>query len=94
MSVVTSFEKDEVLINIKVINNSNLSIYQGAVACWNGTKLVKWKEKFISNSMKYNFPIHKPYKNLSTDEKDLLWNGKEKCKGIHQFFNKLEENLL
>ena len=75
----------------KVINNSNLSIYQGAVACWNGTKLVKWKEKFISNSMKYNFPIHKPYKNLSTEEKDLLWNGKEKCKGIHQFFNKLEE---
>ena len=49
--------------------------------------------KVISNSMKYNFPIHKPYKNLSTDEKDLLWNGKEKCKGIHQFFNKLEEKI-
>ena len=43
--------------------------------------------------MKYNFPIHKPYKNLSTDEKDF-WNGKEKCKGIHQFFNKLEEKKI
>jgi excinuclease ABC subunit A len=55
-----------------------------------GIKLVKWKEKFILNSVEYDFPIHKSYKNLSKSEIDLLWNGKGKCKGIFQFFAKLD----
>jgi len=74
----------------KVIKDKDLSLYEGVVSCWSGIKLVKWKERFILNSEEYNFPIHKPYKNLSTKEKDLLWHGKGKCKGIFQFFSKLD----
>ena len=65
-------------------------MYQGAVACWSGEKISIWKDRFIMRSGKYNFPIHKPYNALSKKEKDLLWNGKNKCKGINHFFQKLE----
>ena len=44
----------------------------------------------IKKSVEFNFPIHRAYKNLSKAEKNLLWNGKEKCKGIYQFFDMLE----
>ncbi|MDC0204562.1 excinuclease ABC subunit UvrA [Flavobacteriales bacterium] len=76
----------------KVIANDNLSVYQGVVGCWAGEKLSRWKDRFIIRSAKFNFPIHRPYKDLSTEEKDLLWNGKNKCKGINQFFKKLESD--
>lgn len=76
----------------KVIVDDKLSVYQGVVACWNGEKLSIWKDRFIIRSGKFNFPIHKPYYALSAKDKDLLWNGKDKCKGIYQFFQKLEND--
>ncbi len=76
----------------KVIGDEKLSVFQGAVACWSGEKIGIWKDRFINRSAKYNFPIHKPYNLLSKEEKDLLWHGKEKCKGIYQFFKKLEND--
>ena len=76
----------------KVITNHELSVYQGAVACWRGEKISIWKDRFIIRSAKYNFPVHKPYKELSEEQKHLLWNGKDKCKGINQFFSKLESD--
>ncbi|MDG1719604.1 MAG: excinuclease ABC subunit UvrA [Flavobacteriales bacterium] len=74
----------------KVIKDKDQSVYGGVVSCWSGIKLVKWKEKFILNAAEYDFPIHKSYKDLSKSEIDLLWNGKGKCKGIFQFFTKLD----
>ena len=76
----------------KVITNQNLSVYQGVVACWSGEKLSKWKDRFIIRSAKFDFPVHRPYNELSAEEIDLLWNGKNKCKGINQFFDKLESD--
>ena len=76
----------------KIITDEKLSVYQEVVGCWKGQKLSKWKDRFIVRSAKYNFPIHKAYTDLSKEEKDLLWNGKEKCKGINQFFKKLEND--
>ena len=74
----------------KVIKEKGQSVYGGVVSCWSGIKLVKWKERFILNAAEYNFPIHKSYKDLSKSEIDLLWNGKGKCKGIFQFFARLD----
>ena len=76
----------------KVILNEKASVYEGVVACWSGEKISKWKDRFIVRSSKYQFPIHKPYNQLSETQKDLLWNGKDKCKGINQFFQKLEND--
>ena len=74
----------------KVVTNENLSVYQGVISCWGGEKLSKWKERFIIRASKFDFPVHRPYKELTETEKDILWNGKGKCKGIQQFFQKLE----
>jgi len=76
----------------KVISNENLSVYQGVVGCWSGEKLSKWKDRFIIRAAKFDFPVHRPYHELTDEEKDILWNGKNKCKGIHQFFQKLESD--
>jgi len=74
----------------KVILNESLSVYEGVVACWSGNKLSQWKERFINQSEIFNFPTHRAYNKLSKKEKEILWNGKERCKGINQFFEKLE----
>ena len=76
----------------KVITNENLSVYQGVVSCWSGEKLSKWKDRFIIRAAKFDFPVHRPYNELTADEKEILWNGKNKCKGIYQFFQKLESD--
>tara|TARA_B110000467_G_C18326882_1_gene489712 strand:+ start:50 stop:2812 length:2763 start_codon:yes stop_codon:yes gene_type:complete len=74
----------------KVIQDEELSLFEGVVAPWSGQKLSKWKDRFIQKSSKFNFPIHRPYKDLKAEEKKILWDGKDKCKGINQFFEMLE----
>ena len=74
-----------------VIPNKALSVYEDAIVCWKGDKLKKWKERLIFNANKFNFPIHKPYFELSPDHKDLLWNGNRYFKGLNTFFDYLEK---
>lgn len=74
-----------------VIPNKSLSIYEDAVVCWRGEKVSKWKQDLIDASIKFDFPIHKPYHELTEGQKDILWNGNKYFKGIHTFFKKLEE---
>lgn len=76
-----------------VIPDKTLSIYEGAVACWKGKQMSKYKEKFILKAEQYNFPIHKAYVELSDDQKNLLWNGKSSLMGIYPFFKKMEEGF-
>jgi excinuclease ABC subunit A len=74
-----------------VIPNKSLSVYEDAVVCWKGDVMKKWKERIIASSEKFNFPIHKPYYQLSAEQKQLLWEGGRHFKGINAFFNHLEE---
>lgn len=76
-----------------VIPDQSLSIYQGAVICWNGEKLSKWRKNICLKADEVGLSIHKPYHQLSTEEKDLLWNGCKAFKGIHQFFEALEAKM-
>jgi excinuclease ABC subunit A len=75
-----------------VIPNKSLSIYQDAVACWKGEKMGEWKDALIYAAEKFNFPIHKPYYELTEDQKQLLWTGNRHFEGLNQFFKMLEEN--
>ncbi len=87
-----------------VVPDSTLSIYDNAVACWRGDKMSEWKRAFISAASRYDFPIHKPYLDLTTREKDLLWHGPEDRKSqghklsyddfpsIDNFFRMVDEN--
>ncbi len=74
-----------------VIPNKSLSIYEDSVICWRGEKVSKWKHDLIDASIKFDFPIHKPYHELSEEQIHVLWNGNKHFKGIHFFFKKLEE---
>ncbi len=74
-----------------VIPNPGLSIYDEAVACWKGEKMSEWKDNFIQNAYKFDFPIHKPYSKLTEDQKELLWSGNEYFDGINAFFESVEE---
>ena len=75
-----------------VIPDKNLSVYEGAVACWKGEKMSEYKDLLIKNAYKFDFPIHKPYNELTPEQKDLLWNGNEYFEGINDFFRMVEEN--
>ncbi len=77
----------------KVIPNKTLSVFDGAVACWKGQKAGLWRERFITAAAEFDFPIHKPYKELTKQQKDLLWLGNKKIRGINDFFTQLEEKL-
>jgi excinuclease ABC subunit A len=74
-----------------VIPNPALSIYEGAIACWKGEKMGLWKERLIKNAYKFDFPIHKPYYQLTEEQKELLWTGNEYFGGLNDFFASLEE---
>ena len=66
-----------------VIPNSTLSVYDGCVQCWHGDKMGVWKDEFCRRAAKDNFPIFKPYFELSRKEKDMLWHGLPSEKGSH-----------
>lgn len=74
-----------------VIPDQNLSVYQDAIVCWKGETMKKWKERLVSNAGLFGFPIHKPYYQLTQEQKELLWKGNRYFYGIDRFFHHLEE---
>ncbi len=74
-----------------VIPNKALSIFEEAVACWKGEKMSEWKDQFVMNAYKFDFPVHTPYFELSEEEKKILWSGNEHVRGIDDFFRHVEE---
>ena len=74
-----------------VIPNQNLSVYEDAIVCWKGETLKKWKERLISNADHFDFPIHKPYYQLTDAYKELIWKGNKYFYGLNRFFLHLEE---
>ena len=83
-----------------VIPNSSLSVYEGCVQCWHGEKMKMWQEEFCRRAAKDNFPIFKPYFELSNKEKDMLWHGlpsdlkrpEHDRVSIDSFFQMVKEN--
>ncbi|SNU11705.1 excinuclease ABC subunit A [Prevotellaceae bacterium KH2P17] len=83
-----------------VIPNSTLSVYDGCVQCWHGDKMKIWQDEFCRRAQRDNFPIFKPYFELSRKEKDQLWHGlpSEAKLDIHDqvsidsFFQMVKEN--
>jgi len=74
-----------------IFPDKELSIYEGAVAPWKGEKMSEWVEPLIKKGVLFDFPIHRAYKDLDAEHKELLWNGNEYFNGLHDFFRYLEE---
>ncbi|MFA7043873.1 MAG: excinuclease ABC subunit UvrA [Bacteroidales bacterium] len=75
-----------------VVPNKSLSIYDDAVYCWRGEKMGEWKEELIRNADEFQFPIFRPWYQLSDAERKLVWTGNECFHGLNRFFKMLEEN--
>lgn len=74
-----------------VVPNASLSVYEGAIACWRGEVMGKFLNEFIMCAHKFDFPIHKPYAELTKEQKKLLWCGNSHFTGITPFFKMVEE---
>lgn len=76
-----------------VIPNKNLSVFEDAVASWKGESMSEWKKSFIRKAG--DFPIHKPYHQLTKEQKQFLWKGdrSRSFPSIDNFFKMVEENL-
>ena len=76
-----------------VIPDVSLSVYDGAVAPWRTPANKKYRSAFIKSAAAFDFPIHKPYFELSTAQKEMLWKGTVGLKGIDAFFARKQEKI-
>lgn len=74
-----------------VIPDKSLSVYEGCVQPWKGETMSEYKEQFLSQITKGDFPIHRAYQDLSEKHKTLLWEGNRSVNGLNDFFKMLEE---
>lgn len=73
-----------------VIPNTGLSIYENAIFPWRGDSMSWYRDQLVNNSHKFDFPIHKPYFELTAAQKQLVWDGNSFFEGLNSFFNELE----
>lgn len=73
-----------------VIPNTGLSIYENAIFPWRGESMSWYRDKLVNNSHHFDFPIHKPYFELSDEHKQLIWDGNKYFEGLNTFFEELE----
>ncbi|WP_299889623.1 excinuclease ABC subunit UvrA [uncultured Lacinutrix sp.] len=73
-----------------VIPNTALSIYENAIFPWRGESMSWYRDQLVNNSHHFDFPIHKPYFELSQKHKNLIWTGNKHFEGLSAFFAELE----
>jgi excinuclease ABC subunit A len=73
-----------------VVPDKSLSVYEGAIASWRTETMGEWLKPLLKNGIRFDFPIHRPYHELTPEQRSILWNGNEHFKGIHSFFKYLE----
>ncbi len=74
-----------------VIPNKSLSVYQEAIACWKGEKMKEWRDRLVASAHHFGFPVHRPYFELTEEQRELLWSGNRYFEGLNGFFRHLEE---
>lgn len=74
-----------------VIPNTSLSVYENAIFPWRGESMGWYRDQLVNHAYKFDFPIHKPYFELTDEQKDLVWKGNKFFTGLNDFFQELEE---
>lgn len=74
-----------------VVPNTALSVYENAIFPWRGESMGWYRDQLVNNSHKFDFPIHKPYFQLSESDRALIWKGNKYFTGLNDFFTELEE---
>lgn len=76
-----------------VIPDKSLSVFEGAIAPWRTPTMSKWQKPLVKNGIKFDFPIHRSYSDLTEKEREVLWTGNEYFDGIDQFFKYLGSKM-
>jgi excinuclease ABC subunit A len=74
-----------------VVPNTALSVYENAIFPWRGESMSWYRDQLVNSAYKYDFPIHKPWYELSEEQQQLVWKGNAHFIGLHKFFGMLEE---
>ena len=74
-----------------VIPNTALSVFENAIFPWRGDSMGWYRDQLVNAAYKFDFPIHKPWYQLTDEQKHLVWDGNDHFIGIHKFFEQLEE---
>lgn len=73
-----------------VLPDKSKTIYEGAIAPWRGEKMREWNDELVKHSLKFDFPIHRQYNQLTAKEQKLLWTGNKYFRGLDEFFKEME----
>jgi len=73
-----------------VIPNTALSIFENAIFPWRGESMSWYRDQLVNKAYKFDFPIHKPWFELSEEQKQLVWEGNKHFEGLNDFFSYLE----
>ncbi|MGO3806195.1 MAG: excinuclease ABC subunit UvrA, partial [Sphingobacterium sp.] len=74
-----------------VVPDKSKSVYDGAIAPWRGEKMGEWLNKLVKSALKFDFPIHRSYSDLTAKQQELLWTGNKHFDGLNKFFEDLEQ---
>ncbi|WP_298503383.1 excinuclease ABC subunit UvrA [uncultured Maribacter sp.] len=74
-----------------VIPNTALSVYENAIFAWRGESMSAYRDELVNSAYKFDFPIHKPWFQLTEEQKQLVWDGNSYFTGLYDFFGMLEE---
>jgi excinuclease ABC subunit A len=76
-----------------VFPDHNLSVFEGAIAAWNSENMrAEWLQPLLRNGILFDFPIHRPYYQLSEEQRTLIWTGNAYFRGLNDYFKYLESN--
>lgn len=74
-----------------IVPNTALSVYENAIYPWRGETMSWYRDQLVNNAYKFDFPIHRPWFELTDAQKQLIWDGNEHFTGLTEFFKELEE---
>lgn len=74
-----------------VVPNTALSVFENAIMPWRGESMGWYRDQLVNNGHRFDFPIHKPYYQLTDAQKALIWEGNKYFTGLNDFFRELEE---
>ena len=74
-----------------IVPNTGLSVYENAIFAWRGESMSWYRDQLVNNAYKFDFPIHKPWYQLTDKQRDLVWEGNQYFTGLSAFFSELEE---
>lgn len=72
------------------IPDPDKSLSEGVIEPWTKPSNVWWQKEMLRAFKHKKWETTKPYRRLSKEARDFIWNGDGKVEGIHDFFKYLE----